>query len=81
MVGTVGGRAARPDAAGARASASIGLQHFCRSGATRQPAGALCAQADERGADHHRRHRFVIDGRRGRKLGSGELSEPAGGRA
>jgi chaperonin GroEL len=74
------GRARRPGAAGARRP-SIRLQRLSRSGAARQSAGALCAEADERRANHHRRDRVFIDGRRGRKLGGGELSEPVGGRA
>ena len=32
-------------------------------------------------ADHHRRHRFVVDRRRGREFAGRELSEPARGRA
>ena len=81
VVAAAAGRASRPSAPGARAGTSIRLQRLSGSGAARQPACALCAQAGERRADHHRRHRFFIDGRGRRKLGGGELSEPAGGRA
>ena len=70
------GCARRRSAPGPRAGASIRLQRLSLSGAAGQSAGALCAEAGERRADHHRRNRVFIDGRRGRKLGGGELSEP-----
>jgi hypothetical protein len=34
----------------------------------RQSAIARCAKTDSRRADHHRRHRFVVDRGRGREL-------------
>ena len=53
MVAAAGGLARQPGAAGARRGAGIRLQRLSRSGAARQSAGALCAEAGERRADHH----------------------------
>ena len=47
----------------------------------RQSAEARGAADRRRSADEDRRHRLVIDRRRGRKLAGDELSEPARGRA
>ena len=53
-------------AVGARRNTGADVRYAARPDSPGQSAVAPCAKISGRRADHHRRHRFVIDGRRGR---------------